>query len=165
MKSKLSTAKKSQTAAFSRVFAQNNSTIFRGKSKLNFWTKNEDFEQCVIVAIFKSQPVISISLLGRLDILVNSAGILVNGSTETLSEEDFDKCMNINCKSAFVLTQACLPYLLETKGNIVHVSSVTGLRAFPNVVAYSMSKAAVDQLTRYLILIYRVSQQVSEEKF
>ena len=96
---------------------------------------------------------------------MNSAGILVNGSTETLSEEDFDKCMNINCKSAFVLTQACLPYLLETKGNIVHVSSVTGLRAFPNVVAYSMSKAAVDQLTRYLILLYRVSQQVLEEKF
>ena len=85
---------------------------------------------------------------------MNSAGILVNGSTETLSEEDFDKCMNINCKSAFVLTQACLPYLLETKGNIVHVSSVTGLRAFPNVVAYSMSKAAVDQLTRYLIKPY-----------
>ena len=46
VKSKLSTAKKSKTAAFSRVFTQNNSTIFLGKSKLNFWTKNEDFEQC-----------------------------------------------------------------------------------------------------------------------
>ena len=56
--------------------------------------------------------------------------------------------MAINCRSAFVLTQACLPHLLQTRGNIVHVSSVTGLRAFPNVVAYNMSKAAVDQLTR-----------------
>ena len=46
MKSKLSTAKKSKTATFSRVFTQNNSTIFLGKSKLNFWTKNEYYEQC-----------------------------------------------------------------------------------------------------------------------
>ena len=46
MKTKLSTAKKSKTAAFSRVFTQNNLTTFLGKSKLNFWTKNEDFEQC-----------------------------------------------------------------------------------------------------------------------
>ena len=45
----MSTAKKFKTAAFSRVFTQNNSRIFLGKSKLNFWTKNEDFEQCVIV--------------------------------------------------------------------------------------------------------------------
>ena len=46
VKSKLSTGKKSQTAAFSRVFTLNNSTIFLGKSKLNFWTKNGYFEQC-----------------------------------------------------------------------------------------------------------------------
>ena len=42
----MSTTKKSKLAAFSRVFTQNNSTIFLGKSKLNYWTKNEDFEQC-----------------------------------------------------------------------------------------------------------------------
>ena len=46
VKSKFSTAKKSKTAAFSRVFTQNHSTIFLGKLKLNYWTKNEDFEQC-----------------------------------------------------------------------------------------------------------------------
>ena len=83
-----------------------------------------------------------------LDVFINSAGILMNGSTETISLEDYDKCMNINTRSAFVLTQACLPHLLKSKGNIVNVSSVTGIRAFPNVVAYNMSKAALDQLTR-----------------
>jgi len=83
-----------------------------------------------------------------LDVLVNSAGILVSGDTESLELEEFDRCWNINTRSAFVLTQAVLPHLLKSKGNVVHVSSVTGLRAFPNVVAYNMSKAAVDQLTR-----------------
>merc|ERR1712062_339702 len=47
VKSKFLTVQNSKTAVFSRVFTQNNSTIFLGKSKLNFWTKNEDFEQCV----------------------------------------------------------------------------------------------------------------------
>ncbi len=80
--------------------------------------------------------------------LVNSAGILINGDTASLGIDDYDRCMNINTKAAFILTQKSIPHLLKTKGNIVHVSSVTGLRAFPNVVAYNMSKAAVDQLTR-----------------
>ena len=60
--------------------------------------------------------------------------------------------MQINTTAAFVLTQAALPHLLKSKGNVVHVSSVTGLRAFPNVVSYAMSKAAVDQLVRYTAL-------------
>ena len=50
----------------------------------------------------------------------------MNGSTETLSLDDYDKCMTINTRSAFVLTQSVLPHLLKTKGNIVNVSSVTG---------------------------------------
>lgn len=83
-----------------------------------------------------------------IDVLVHSAGIVVNGSTIDLPLSEYDRCMNINARSAFILTKECLPHLLKTKGNIVHVSSVTGLRAFPNVVAYNMSKAAVDHLVR-----------------
>ena len=62
-----------------------------------------------------------------LNVLVHAAGIVVNGNTMSLSVEDYDRCMNINARSAFIITQKVLPHLLETKGSIVHVSSVTGI--------------------------------------
>lgn len=85
---------------------------------------------------------------GRIDVLVNSAGIIKNGSIEDTTLDDWDKMLNINLRSVFVLSQKCLPFLAETKGNIVNVSSVAGTRSFPNVLAYCVSKAAIDQLTR-----------------
>ena len=59
---------------------------------------------------------------GRLDVLVNSAGILMAGSIESLSVSDYDSVMNINTRSALILTQAAVPALLLSKGNIVHIS-------------------------------------------
>jgi len=85
---------------------------------------------------------------GQIDVLVNAAGILKPGNIENTTLDEWDKMMGINVRSVFYLMQACLPYLENTKGNIVNVSSVTGLRSFPNVLAYCVSKAAVDQLTR-----------------
>ena len=55
--------------------------------------------------------------------------------------------MNVNVRAPFQLMQKALPSLIERRGNIVNVSSVTGLRAFPGVLAYCVSKAALDQLT------------------
>jgi len=106
----------------------------------------EDVEECKRVV---SE---TIDKFGKLDVLVNSAGILVGGSIETLSLEDYDKQMNINVRSLFVLSQAAVPHLKKTKGNIVNVSSVTGTRSFPGVLSYCMSKAAVDQMTRCVAL-------------
>jgi NAD(P)-dependent dehydrogenase (short-subunit alcohol dehydrogenase family) len=85
---------------------------------------------------------------GQIDVLVNAAGIIKNGSIETTALDDWDKMMNINVRSVFYMMQRCVEHLAKTKGNIVNVSSVTGQRAFPNVLAYCVSKAAIDQLTR-----------------
>ena len=90
----------------------------------------------------------AIANFGRIDVLVNSAGTIKNGSIENTTLDDWDKMMNVNLRSIFVLMQKCLPYLIKTKGNIVNVSSVAGTRSFPNVLSYCVSKAAVDQLTR-----------------
>ncbi len=90
----------------------------------------------------------TIENFGQIDVLVNSAGIIANGTIENTTLDDWDKMMNINLRSIFYLTQVCVPHLEKTKGNIVNVSSVAGTRSFPNVLAYCVSKAALDQLTR-----------------
>ncbi|XP_043284294.1 3-oxoacyl-[acyl-carrier-protein] reductase FabG-like isoform X2 [Venturia canescens] len=85
---------------------------------------------------------------GKLNVLVNNAGTLENGSIENTSLEQFDRVFNLNVRSMYHLTMLAVPHLVETKGSIVNVSSVNGLRSFPGVLAYCMSKAAVDQFTR-----------------
>jgi NAD(P)-dependent dehydrogenase (short-subunit alcohol dehydrogenase family) len=85
---------------------------------------------------------------GRLDVVVNAAGVIGSGSLESTSLGDWSAMMRINLDSIFLIMQAALPYLRTARGNIVNVSSVTGLRSFPGVLAYCVSKAGVDQLTR-----------------
>lgn len=86
--------------------------------------------------------------LGGIDVLVNAAGHLTSGTIETTSADDWDNMLNINLRTVFQLMQNALPSLSKRRGNIVNVSSVTGLRAFPGVLAYCVSKAGLDQLTR-----------------
>ena len=90
----------------------------------------------------------AIQVFGGIDVLVNAAGHLSNGTIENTSLQAWDDMMDVNVRAPFQLMQMALPSLIERRGNIVNVSSVTGLRAFPGVLAYCVSKAALDQLTR-----------------
>jgi NAD(P)-dependent dehydrogenase (short-subunit alcohol dehydrogenase family) len=90
----------------------------------------------------------AVSVFGGIDVLVNAAGHISSGTIENTSLQAWDDMMNVNVRASFVLMQKAAPSLIERRGNIVNVSSVTGLRAFPGVLAYCVSKAALDQLTR-----------------
>lgn len=90
----------------------------------------------------------TLRVFSGIDVLVNAAGHISSGTIENTSLEAWDDMMNVNVRAAFQLMQKALPSLIERRGNIVNVSSVTGLRAFPGVLAYCVSKAALDQLTR-----------------
>lgn len=90
----------------------------------------------------------AVERFGGIDGLVNAAGIIGNGTVENTTDEQWDQMMDINTRAPFRLMRAAMPHLLERRGAVVNVSSVTGIRSFPNVLAYCVSKAAVDQLTR-----------------
>jgi NAD(P)-dependent dehydrogenase (short-subunit alcohol dehydrogenase family) len=90
----------------------------------------------------------TVEAFGGIDVVVNAAGIIATGTIETTALEDWDRMMNVNSRAPFYLIQCAMPYLVERKGNVVNVSSVNGIRSFPGVLAYCVSKAAVDQLTR-----------------
>ena len=90
----------------------------------------------------------AVAEFGGLNALVNAAGIIASGSVETTDVEQGDYMMALNVRAPLVLIQAAIPALTSTRGSIVNVSSVAGLRAFPNLLVYCVSKAALDQLTR-----------------
>jgi NAD(P)-dependent dehydrogenase (short-subunit alcohol dehydrogenase family) len=90
----------------------------------------------------------AVERLGSLTTVVNAAGIIGTGSIETTTDAEWDTMMDINSRAPFRLMRAAVPALAATRGSIVNVSSVTGLRSFPGVLAYCVSKSAVDQLTR-----------------
>jgi len=90
----------------------------------------------------------AIDVYGRIDALVNAAGHIASGTIENTSLEEWDRMINVNVRAVFRLMQCAVPHLIATGGSVVNVSSVTGTRSFPGVLAYCVSKAAVDQLTR-----------------
>jgi len=86
---------------------------------------------------------------GSIDVLVNNAGITKDGLLMRMSEEDFDRVMNINMKSVFNMTKAVLrPMLKQRKGSIINMSSVVGVKGNAGQANYSASKAAINGFTK-----------------
>ena len=88
---------------------------------------------------------------GGLDILVNNAGVTHAAELLDLTEEDFDRVLAINLKSALFGTQ-CAARLMKSGGSIVNMSSVNAILAIPNQIPYAVSKAALRQLTNVTAL-------------
>jgi 2-keto-3-deoxy-L-fuconate dehydrogenase len=92
--------------------------------------------------------------ISRLDILVNNAGIGLVGDVASTSEEDFERVMQVNVHSVFLVTRAMLPLLLESHGSIVNIGSVAGSVGVKQRFAYCASKGAVQAMTRQIAVDY-----------
>ncbi|XP_039960552.1 uncharacterized oxidoreductase TM_0325-like [Bactrocera tryoni] len=94
----------------------------------------------------------TIEKFGQLDVLVNNAGVGESGSILDIDVDQFDRVLNTNLRSVFLLTKYAAPHLVKTQGSIVNVSSVAGLRSFSGLSVYGTSKAALEQFTRCIAL-------------
>jgi 3-oxoacyl-[acyl-carrier protein] reductase len=88
---------------------------------------------------------------GTVDILVSSAGIMINKAIEDYTEDDWDTTIDVNLKGAFLVTQAVIPIMKARRsGKIVFIASIAATHAFPNSVPYCASKAGVWAMTKAL---------------
>ncbi|GAD22051.1 SDR family NAD(P)-dependent oxidoreductase [Acidovorax sp. MR-S7] len=95
----------------------------------------------------------TLALHGRIDVLVNNAGIFRAADFLEVTEEDFDAVLRVNLKGAFLMGQAAARAMADAGGgSIVNMSSVNGVLAIPNIASYNVSKGGINQLTRVMAL-------------
>merc|ERR1711974_565730 len=94
----------------------------------------------------------AIDKFGKIDILVNNAGKATQGKITELSADDWRSAIDVNLNGTFYVSQAAMPHLIASKGNIVNISSLSGVGGDWNMAAYNAAKAGVTNLTRTLAL-------------
>ena len=93
----------------------------------------------------------AINKFGKIDVLVNNAGITKDGLLMRMKEEDFDKVINVNLKGTFNVTKNVIPYMMKQKsGKIVNISSVVGVAGNAGQCNYAASKAGIIGFTKSL---------------
>ena len=95
-----------------------------------------------------------IAVHGRIDVLVNNAGIFKAANFLEITESDFDEVLRVNLKGSFLVAQAVTRAMVQqgTRGSVVNMSSVNGVLAIPEIASYNISKGGVNQLTRAMAL-------------
>jgi NAD(P)-dependent dehydrogenase (short-subunit alcohol dehydrogenase family) len=112
-------------------------------------TRHEDIRRLVEATL---------NTYGRVDILVNSAGVFTGAPLHEMKDEEWDSVLDLNMTGVFKLTREVLPHMIRQKsGSIVHISSILGLVGVPNTAAYNVSKGALNQFSRSLAVEYGVS--------
>ena len=85
---------------------------------------------------------------GKLNVLVNNAGMMQEATVEAMSLEDWNRTLQVNRTTPFLLTKYAMPYLRKAQGSIVNIGSIEGLGSNPQHAAYCASKAGLHGLTR-----------------
>jgi NAD(P)-dependent dehydrogenase (short-subunit alcohol dehydrogenase family) len=106
-------------------------------------TRPEDCERMVAETV---------DVAGRLDVLVNCAGVWVEGPSETMTEADWDRVIGVNLKGTFFACRHAIPALRVSEGCIVNLSSDAGVVGTPETAVYTASKGGVSLLTKSLAL-------------
>ena len=110
--------------------------------------------QCDVGIVAEGQKFIAdtVAQLGRIDVLVNNAGLERSADFWNVTEADYDAVLNVNLKGLFFITQAFVKHRMQAKagGKIINISSVHEELPFPHFASYCASKGGVKMLTRNL---------------
>lgn len=97
---------------------------------------------------------LAVDTYGKIDILFNNAGIYAPGNVEETDSDDWQRSIDVNVTALFLACKHAMPYLKETKGNIINTASAGGIIGFPGAIAYATTKGAVISFTRAMAVDY-----------